>query len=222
MVDIFDEVSSDLRAERAERLLRRYGGLLLGAAILVLIGVGAQQGWVWYQARQNNLAATNFLNITAPIDNAAAGSLSNAQLVADAKQLTDFAGSAPAGYRTLARLRAAGLYADAGQLSTAEGLWDAVAADGDADPLLRDVANLLWAQHALGSAPDSDVAARLTPLAATENPFHGLAQETQALLYLHEGKTDQAKALFSQIASDPSAPDGVRNRADGLLAKLNG
>ncbi len=222
MVDIFDEVSSDLRAERAERLLRRYGGLLLGAAILVLIGVGAQQGWVWYQGKQNNLAATKFLNIVAPIDNAAAGSLSNAQLAADAKQLTDFAGSAPAGYRTLARLRAAGLYADAGQLGAAEGLWDAVAADASADPLLRDVANLLWAQHALGAAPDDQVAARLAPLAATANPLHGLAQETQALLYLHEGKTDQAKALFSQIASDPSAPDGVRNRADGLLAKLNG
>ncbi len=222
MVDIFDEVSSDLRAERAERLLRRYGGLLIGAAILVLIAVGAQQGWEWYQGKQNNLAATKFLAITAPIDNAAAGSLSNAQLVADAKQLTDFANGAPAGYRPLARLRAAGLYADAGQLDAAEAQWDAVAADANADPLLRDVANLLWAQHALGTAPDDQVAARLAPLAATANPFHGLAQETQALMYLHEGKTDQAKALFSQIASDPSAPDGVRNRADGLLAKLNG
>jgi hypothetical protein len=28
--------------------------------------------------------------------------------------------------------------------------------------------------------------------------------------------------LFSQLAMDPAAPDGVRNRADGLLAKLNG
>jgi hypothetical protein len=55
-----------------------------------------------------------------------------------------------------------------------------------------------------------------------QNPFHGLAQETQALMFLEQGKTDQAKALFSQIASDPGAPEGVRNRAQGLLAKLNG
>jgi hypothetical protein len=87
---------------------------------------------------------------------------------------------------------------------------------------LRDLANLLWAQHALGNAPDADVLARLKPLLDQANPYHGLAQEIQALLYLHEGKTDLAKALFSQIASDPTAPDGVRNRADGLLAKLNG
>jgi len=66
------------------------------------------------------------------------------------------------------------------------------------------------------------VAARLASLTASDNIWHGLAQETQALLYLHEGKAGQAAALFSQIASDPSAPEGVRNRADGLLAQLNG
>ncbi len=222
MVDIFDEVSGDLRAERAERLLRRYGVLLIGLAVLVLLAVGGQQAWVWYQARLNTQAATQYLAITTPIDDPNAAPLSNDQRLADAKKLVDFASSAPAGYRSMARLRAAGLYADAGQADAAEGQWNTVAADGDADPLLRDVANLLWAQHALGTAPDAAVAARLAPLAASANPFHGLAQETQALMYLHEGKTDQAKALFSQISSDPAAPDGVRNRADGLLAKLNG
>ncbi len=222
MVDIFDEVSGDLRAERAERLLRRYGLLLIALLVLVLLGVGGQQSWAWYQARLDSQAAVQYLAMTTPIDDTNAAPLSNDQQLADAKKLTDFAVHAPAGYRSLARLRAAALYADAGQLDAAEGIWNNVAADGDADPLLRDVANLLWAQHALGTAPDDAVAARLAPLARTSNPFHGLAQETQALMYLHEGKTDQAKALFSQISSDPAAPDGVRNRADGLLAKLNG
>jgi hypothetical protein len=220
LVDIFDEISDDLRAERAARLLRRYGALLLLAALLVLVGVGGQQLWQNYQARQNNIAATKYLAITGQIDNQAGST--NAQRQADARQLTDFAASAPAGYRTLARLRAAGLYADAGQNSQAEAVWDAVAADGGADILLRQLADLLWAQHALGTAPNNAVAARLQPLTDTENIWHGLARETQALLYLHEGNKEQAKALFSEIASDPSAPEGVRNRADGLLAQLNG
>jgi hypothetical protein len=220
LVDIFDEISDDLRAERAARLLRRYGALLLLAALLVLVGVGGQQLWQNYQARQNNIAATKYLAITGQIDNQAG--ITNAQRQADARQLTDFAASAPAGYRTLARLRAAGLYADAGQNSQAEAVWDAVAADGGADILLRQLADLLWAQHALGTAPNNAVAARLQPLTDTENIWHGLARETQALLYLHEGNKEQAKALFSEIASDPSAPEGVRNRADGLLAQLNG
>jgi hypothetical protein len=220
VVDIFDEISDDLRAERAAKLLRRYGALLVLAAVLVLLGVAGQQVWQNYQTRQNNIAATKYLAITDQIDNQAG--ITNAQRQADAQQLTGFAATAPAGYRTLARLRAAGLYADAGQTPQAEAVWDAVSADSSADILLRQLADLLWAQHALGTAPDIAVAARLQPLTDTENIWHGLARETQALLYLHEGKKDQAKALFSEIASDPSAPEGVRNRADGLLAQLNG
>ncbi len=221
MVDIFDEISDDLRADQAAKLLRRYGALLVLAAILVLLGVAGQQLWQGYQTRQNQGAAARYLAITRQIDNQAAA-ITNAQRQADARQLTAFAATAPAGYRSLARLRAAGLYADAGQTDQADAMWKAVSADSGADMLLRQLADLLWAQHALGTAPDIAVAARLQPLTATENIWHGLARETQALLYLHQGKTDQAKALFSEIASDPSAPEGVRNRADGLLAQLNG
>jgi len=221
VVDIFDEVSDDLRAERAARLLRRYGGLLIIAAVAVLIGVGSQQAWTWYQTRQNQQAATAYIAITDKI--AAQGATpTTAQAITDAESLTNFANTAPAGYRSIARLRAAGLLADAGQTADAETLWNQIAADDAADPLLRGLANLLWAQHALGAAPDDQVADRLQPLTAPENAYHALAQETQALLYLNEGKTDSAKALFSQLAADPTAPDGVRNRAGGLLAKLNG
>ncbi len=221
MVDIFDEVSDDLRAERAARMLRRYGGLLVIAAILVLLAVGGQQAWQWYAARQNQQAATAYLAITAQID-AQSDAITNAQRLTDAKKLQNFAASAPAGYRAIATLRAAALFADAGDNNAASDAWNQVAGDPGADPLLKDVANLLWAQHELGVAPDAAVLARLQPLTAPENPYHALAQETQALLYLNENKPDQAKALFSQLAADPAAPDGVRNRADGLLAKLNG
>ncbi len=221
MVDIFDEVSDDLRAERAVNLLRRYGGLLLGLAILVLIGVGASQGWEWYQGRQNDKAANAYIKLNNQITAQGSG-ITNDQRVADAKALGDFASTASTGYRDLAKLRAAGLYADAGQIDAAEALWNDVSADNAADPLIRNLADLLWAQHALGTAPNDVVLARLKPLTVPENPYHALAEETQALLYLNEGKPDQAKALFSQISGDPNAPGGVRNRADGLLAKLNG
>jgi hypothetical protein len=221
VVDIFDEVSDDLRTERAIALARRYGGLLVVLLVLVLLGVGAQQAYRWYQTQQNNKAATAFLALTGPIDQAGPN-LSNPQRAQDAQALLAFAATAPDGYKILAEFRAASLYSDAGQPAQAEALWNSIGRDGNADPLLRDLANLLWAQHALGTAPDADVQARLQPLAALNNPYHGMAQETQALVYLHEGNTDLAKALLSQIASDPAAPEGVRNRANGLLAQLNG
>ncbi len=221
MVDIFDEVSDDLRAERAARLLRRYGSLLILGAILVLLAVGAQQAWAYAQAKRATNAATAYLAITNQID-AQAGTITNAQRLADAKSLESFAASAPAGYRGLALLRAAALDCDAGHLPAAAGTWNEVAGDPGIDPLLRDLANLLWAQHELGSVPDGAIATRLAPLTGPDNPYHALAMETQALMFLDEGNTPGARTLFSQIAADPQAPEGVRNRADGLLAKLNG
>lgn len=221
MADIFDEISDDLRAERVARLLRRYGGIFLVVAVLVLLGVAGDQIWQSRVAKQNEAAAAKYAAITRRIDTLGGG-ITDKQRVENAAKLADFGKSAPPGYATLADLRAAGLYADAGQLKSAEALWDDVAANKKADPLLRQLANLLWAQNALGTAPDAAVKARLQPLLGAGNYWHGLAEETEALLYVHEGKTDKAKTLFKQIANDPSAPDGVRNRADGLLAQLNG
>lgn len=221
MVDIFDEVSEDLRNERALQLGRRYGGALLGACLLVLLAVAGQQAYVWYVGQQNQKAAMAYIGLTGPID-AAGNSLSPAQMQGDAKNLEDFAAHAPEGYKTLAYLRAAALQAGAGNAAQAEALWQGVADDSAADQLLRDLATLLWAQHAMGSAPDAQVLARLQPLEQNANAYHGLAREAQALIYVREGKTDLAKALLGQIAADPNAPESVRNRADGLLAKLNG
>ena len=77
--------------------------------------------------------------------------------------------SAPEGYRTLARLREAALKADAGDLPGALALWDQVAADASADPLLRDLASLLWAEHQIDSGDPALLEARLKALAAPEN-----------------------------------------------------
>src|SRR5580692_11776173 len=42
VVDIFDEVDEELRAERARRLLKQYSGLIVAVALLI---VGAAAGW---------------------------------------------------------------------------------------------------------------------------------------------------------------------------------
>jgi hypothetical protein len=219
--DIFDEVAEDLRQDQALILAKRYGAWLLAACVAVLIGVGAQQGWLAWQAKQAQKSATQYLALTTPVDQGSTP-VSPGQAVQAAAALNAFAATAPEGYKTLANLRAAALYANAGQLGQAEALWTGVAQDTAADPLLRDAATLIWAQHALGTAPDTDMLARLQPLSLDANPYHALAREMQALVYLHEGNTAQAVVLLSQISIDPAAPDNLRSRAQALLDSLNG
>src|SRR4051794_28054670 len=84
------------------------------------------------------------------------------------------AAQAPEGYRTLASLRAATLKADSGDLHGAAALWDQVASRGAADPLLRDLASLTWANRLLDTGDPALIEARLKPLAGADNPWHPL------------------------------------------------
>ena len=121
----------------------------------------------------------------------------------------------------MARLRSAALHASTGDLPGALAIWDKLSADTAADPLLRGLADLLWVQHQVDAGDPAAVEGRLQPLVAPGNPWRPLALENQALLALRTGKTDAARETLRQLAADASAPDGVRGRANGLLARLN-
>jgi hypothetical protein len=218
VTDIFDEVSEDLRADRARQLLQRYGYLLIVAAVLVVAAVG---GWKWWQAKQRSeqeAIGSAYLNASreasTPLD---AASPARADAL-DA--FSRMAANGPEGYRTLARLRAAALKISAGDLPGALALWDQISADTAADPQLRDLANLLWVQHQVDAGDPAAVQGRLAPLVAPGNPWRPLALECQAWLLLRTGDQDGAKAILRGLVSETAVPDGVRARAGGLLTRL--
>ncbi|MBV9656407.1 MAG: tetratricopeptide repeat protein [Acetobacteraceae bacterium] len=216
MADIFDEVNEDLRAERAQALLKRYGGVLLAAMLLVVAGAAAWQGWRWWRDKQEMALAGEFV---AAMNRADGRNTAKPEAIAAFDQL---AAKSPDGYATLARLRAAALKADAGDLAGAVALWDQVAADGSADPLLRDLASLTSVQHQVPTADPGTLGARLAPLASPDNPWHALAMEQQALLSIRMGRTAEATDTLRRIVADGTAPQGVRARANGLLERLGG
>jgi len=222
VVDIFDEVEEELRAERAQQLLKRYSGLIIAAALVIVGAAAGWQGWRWYQARQDAAAATEFLIAMNLADAGTSAGTSATSRTAATAAFANIAATAPEGYATLARLREAALKADAGDLQGAAALWDQVAADQSADPLVRDLASLLWAQRLLDKADPGQLEARLKALAVPDNPWHSLADEQLALLDLRLGKRDAAKTELSHLAADASAPNGVRARASALVGRLGG
>ena len=219
MVDIFDEVEEELRAERAEKLLKKYGGVLIGAALAIILAVAGWQAWRWWQARQDVAAATRFI---AAMNVAGTTGASKATQQAALQDFDALVASAPDGYRTLARLRAAALKAQMGDLSGATQLWNEVASDGSADPLLRDLASLMWAEHQIDTGDPALVSARLKALTEPGNAWRPMAEEQLAILDMHQGKNDAAKDQLRKLAQDVTAPNGVRGRAAGLLTQLGG
>jgi hypothetical protein len=215
--DIFDEVSEDLRAERAQKLLKQYGGLLMAAALLVIAGVGAWKGWEWYAAQQRAQVATVFLTALRTAERP-----DGAERAAALPELGEVTVKGDAGYRALARLRAAALKADAGDLAGALAMWDEVAGDRAADPVLRDVATLMWVMRQIDSGDPAVLEARVGPIAAANSPLRAMATEAQALLALRQGRTEAAREGLTRLSQDVTVPDGVRGRANGILAQIGG
>ena len=216
MVDIFDEVDEDLRAERMARFARRYAiGFIILAALLV-IGVAGWQVWLWHRNQEDARAATTFIAV---LDKAAQrGSAADRQALAG-----DFAAvarGAPGGYATLARLNQASLLADAGELAQAETIWNGLMNDGALNPVMRQVATLGWAAHEIDSAEPSLIQARLETLSAEGNPWRPIALQYLALLDLRTGHKDDAARTLLEVAHDISTPDDMRRLANGLAQAL--
>ncbi len=226
MVDIFEEVEADLRAERMRGLLLRYGRVAGAAAVVVGLGILGWQGTVWWQLRQQRQAAGAYfaavqeLGGANPAGNAAGGS---AQAEAAFAHLSG--SNTPEGYRTLARLRAAQLAAGNGQQDRALSLWQEVAKDRAAGPLFAGLARLLWVTHQIdGVKPGSNVEplqAELQPLLAPGEPWRPMAEEATALIAMARGDKAAASKTLADLRSDPAAPQGVRARAAALLVQLS-
>ena len=214
--DIFDEVDEELRAERAQKLWQRYGGLVTGVLLLVIGGVAGWQGWQWWQTRQTLQASASYMEIQRATE------AQGADYGAMAGRFEALAATAPTGYRTLARLRAAALRAETGQVAEARAIWDAIAADTAADPLYRDLASLLWALHGVDTADPAQLNARLAPLAQPGGAWRASAREAQALVALRQGNTQQARDTLRALANDTTAPQGVRDRAGRIASGIGG
>lgn len=210
--NIFREVEEDLRREQLAQMWDKYGVYVLGAAVAVVLIVGAYNGYRWYQ---NKLAVENGTVF------AAATKQVEEQKYGDAREtLSKLAKDAPGGYRVLAKLDLAAIQAKEGKKAEAVALYDEIAADTGADGILRDFAKVQAAALRLDEAEPGEIARRLDKLDADGNPWRYTARELLALAAYRSGNAAESEKLFSRILSDPFAPGEMRRRAESMMALL--
>ena len=133
MSEIFDEVNEDVRREQLKRFWDKYSLLIILLAVIVVGGVG---GWKGYQYVEGKKAFEASAAFDRAID------LSEQKKHAEAEAaFTKLATDAPSGYRTLARLRAAGEAAERDK-TAAVALYDAIAADRSVNTAEQDLAKV--------------------------------------------------------------------------------
>ena len=211
MADIFHEVDEEVRRERLQKLWDRYSIYIIGLAVLIVAAIGAWRGYEYWQAKQAAAAGAAFES---------ALSLSEAGKHAEAESaFAKVAAEAPAGYRTLARLRAA---AELAQTKRADAVkaYDELAADTSLGATLQDLAAVRAGMLMVDKAPLSEMQHRLDSVAEPGHAFRHSARELLALSAWRNHDFTAARRYIDMIATDAETPAGARARAEVLSALI--
>ena len=213
MADIFQEVDEEVRREQLKKLWDRYGIHLIVLAVVI---VGAVGGWRFYQyweAKKSAEAGAQFEQATTLSEQ---GKHSEAEAA-----FAKLAGQAPAGYRTLARLRAASELANS-DAKAAVAAYDQIAADNSVGSILQDAASMRAAMLLVDTAPFSDLRRRLDPMTEPTRTFRHTAREMLALSAWRNGDAASAKRYIEMINNDAETPQNTRSRIEVLGALVAG
>ena len=209
---LFREVEEELRREQFAKLWDRYGTYFILLAVAVIALVAGSQLWEQRRIANANTAGAEFEAANALLDS---GKTEDA-----AKAFEALAASGPKGYATLASLSQAGTYLKLDKRAEALAIFDKLADDTSADPLLANFARLQAASLRLGEADFTEMQNRLKPLIVDDSPWRFTARELLGTAALKAGKLDEARTTLAPLLTDPGLGQAASERVHRLMAGL--
>jgi hypothetical protein len=208
------EVNQEIRQEQAKALWNRFGPAAIAVAVVVVLGTAAYVGYQYWVETRANASGDRFSQALT-----LAGSGKPDEALTELRALeTDGYGA----YPLLARMRAATVLADKGDLAGAVAEFDKVAADTSIPQVIRDMAKLRAGYILVDTGSYQDVSTRVEVLAADTNTLRHSAREALGLSAWKEGRGKDALPFFEQIVNDEAAPRGLRDRASMMSELIRG
>jgi hypothetical protein len=211
VVDVFDEVDEQIRAERFRALIRRIVPFFIAAMVVSILAVLG----VWGFSRFS----------TGAVDKAAEAYAGGMDLLEKGDRDGAFAkfqqtAKGPAGYRSLSLMQEGGIRLMQDRTAEAVGLFDQAAKIAP-DRVIGDAAGLKAAYAVLDTASLTDATARLTPLMAADRPYHVQAREALALAKIGAGQLSQARSDLAVLQLMSDTPESERQRAGAIIALID-
>jgi len=206
---LFQEIEDDLRQEQTNKLWTDYGKYIVGAALVLVIGVAGFQGWKNYDLEKRQVAGETFASVQ--------------HLIADKKSdeaLKAFSAISAkgGGYAVLAKFRGAALMIESGDLAGAISTYQQIAKDENVNPYYKDMAVIVGSFAEL-DAKDG-VSTLIDQTGALNNaisPWRHSAREVLGLSALKSGDKSKAAEYFKTITEDATAPKEIKVRAGEML-----
>lgn len=205
------EVEEELRSDKLKAFWKRYAPFIIGAAVLIVLIVAANEAWKWWR---DSSAAEASERYYAAIALAEQGTPAEAQAALEA-----IAADNPGGYGILAQFRAASLLAEQGDPDAAISAYDALSSSLN-DIRLRELALILGAYLAVDHLDVAGVEARAGTLTGEESPLRNQAREALGLAYFKTGDLEAASANFEAIAADQTVGQEMQLRVHIYLEQL--
>jgi hypothetical protein len=211
VTELFNEVDEEVRREQLQKLCEKYSIFIIAAALLVIAAVG---GWRGYQYFEEKKAAEAGDAFNKAVELSEQGKHSEAE-----SAFTDLAAKAPAGYRMLARFRAAAEAATREPQAGAK-MFDELAADASIGAEQQALARIRAAGLLVDNASYADMLRRLEPDAAAGQTFRHSARELLALSAFRANDSTATRQWLDQLELDAETPPSMRSRAEALQALL--
>ena len=212
--DFFREVNEAVRQDRYNELWDKYGVYALAAAALIVAGVAGFKVWSYWQEQKAQAAGTDFSQAVTELDS---GDVAKARDV-----LNSLAAKGPTGYQILSRFQLAAAEAQAGSTDKAVALYDALAADPEADTILKGLATIQAATLKLDTADYAEMERRVKGLIDENSPWRYSARELLGLSAYRQNNVPAAEKQFSELVADQGTPQNLRERADMMLSLIVG
>jgi len=212
VVDFINEVEEELRKDEYNRLLKKFGPLIVAVIVAIVGGTGFLE---YRKYTQDKAARATSASYVAASDQANEG-----QQDAALKGFLDIADKAPAGYAGLSLVRAATLKLEAGERAEAVSLLDQAATRFET-PRHIQLAKIKAAYILAGEGAYNDVLSRSGPLSTKDAPYEFLARELMGFAALHSGDESKAREQYGYLASIPGVPATIKARAKQALSLMS-
>jgi hypothetical protein len=206
--DIFNEVDEEVRREKLKALWDRYSILIIGLALVIVLGVAGWRSYDWWESRK---AAESGAAFEAAVALAEGGKHAEA-----AAAFQKIAAEGSSGYRVLASFRAAAEVAST-DAAAAIKAYDALAADASIGRPMQDLATVRAGFLLVDTATLAELTAKLEPLTAADRPYRHTARELLALAAWRAGDQAALKKWVDLIGADIETPAGTRARLNVLM-----
>ncbi len=203
------EVNDELRSDQMKAVWTRFGGIIIGIAVLIVLGTVGKVGYDYWQEASSSQSGDTFLAAL----NLARENKSDEALAA----LTELEKDGYGSYPVLAQLRVATLQAQKGETDAAVAAFSGIGRDTRIPAALRDAARLRAAYLLIDAGTYEQVSSEVEQLAVPQYAMRHSAREALGLSAYKAGDYAKAKSWFQQIVDDAQSPRGIMNRAQMLL-----